>query len=322
MKKQYDANTYHQHLLQLLPESNFTLDIYNGTEQPCQITCLDCGTTHTFAYAALIARRARRNCKNVCKNCENNGWRENQRQSENKAKYLLEKKQTIQLIGNLQSWSSRANTTWLCTKCQHTFERSPFVMFSQKSINCPWCETHPFIYTEEMLLQKSQELWGTEYSILDCNSLKNKNGSRRIIVSHNTCGFKYSVSAYNFLHGQGCPKCKKSHGEKKVRDYLTKYGFIFQEQFTIYTQTHQYLKLDFYLEQNNGKFAIEYNGIQHYQPVGYFGGEQGFIAQQTRDSIKAQYCKNNNIDLIIIPYNDESIINSEQLAQRLNGQAL
>lgn len=315
----YTKETYYEKLMNEMPESNFTLDVYNGTEKPCEITCKACGSHYTFSAAYLISRRTTRNNKNVCKKCEKNQWNKIQEIAEQKAKYLLNKKQTIILLGNLKTWASRDNALWKCTKCNHTFERSPFVMFSQGSLNCPWCETHPFEYSDSIIKEKAYELWGTEYTYLNIDNLKNLNGSKRVIVCHNKCGFKYSVSLWNFLHGQGCPKCKSSHGEKKVRDYLSNHNFQFQEQYTIRVE-NTYLKLDFFLEENGKKYAIEYNGIQHYQPIEYFEGESGFQKQIFRDKLKEKYCQQNNIELIIIPYNDETIINSEKLAQRLSGQ--
>lgn len=320
-KLTYTKETYYEKLMNEMPESNFTLDVYNGTEKPCEITCKTCNAHYIFSAAHLISRRAARNNKNVCKKCEINQWNDKQKSAEQKAKYLLNKKQTIILLGNLKTWASRDNALWKCTKCGHTFERAPAVMFSQGHLTCPWCETHPFEYSEEMIKEKAYELWGTEYTYLNIDNLKNSNGSKRVIVCHNKCGFKYGVSLWNFLHGQGCPKCKSSHGEKKVRDYLLKHNFQFQEQFTIQVE-NTYLKLDFFLEENGKKFAIEYNGIQHYKPVEYFNGETGFQKQVFRDKLKEKYCRENNIDLIIIPYNNETIINSERLAQRLSGQVI
>lgn len=318
----YTKDLYYQHLLDLLPESTFTLDVYNGTEQPCEITCTKCNSHYVFSQANLIARRAQRKNKNVCKKCEMNYWTKAQKDAEHKAKFLLEKKGNIKLISNLKSWASHEEATWLCLKCNHTFKRAPSIMFSQNALNCPWCETHPFEYTEDMIKEKAYELWGTEYSFLQIESLKNKNGSKRILVCHNKCNFKYSVSLWNFLHGQGCPKCKSSHGERKVRNYLQNHNILFLEQYTILVNNH-YLKLDFYIESPSGrKFAIEYNGIQHYQPVSFFNGEQGFSAQKMRDTLKEQYCLMNNINLIIIPYNDESLLNSNILAQRLCDQVI
>lgn len=316
----YNKETYYSYLMELLPESNFTLDVFSGTEKPCEFTCNICGMHHTFTEANKIARRAKRGNKNVCKNCENNKWNDAQREAKNKALNMLKKKQTIELVGEIKTWASREKCEWKCTKCNHTFFRSPFVMFNSQydSLTCPWCESRPFQYTEEMIEDKAKDLWGTEYSFLGTSANRNKNQSKRVIVKHNKCGFKYEVSLWNFLHGQGCPRCKASHGERKVRKYLDSHNFIYQEQKSIAVE-NTYLKLDFYLENNGKKYAVEYNGIQHYKSVEYFNGEEGLKQQQYRDNLKKIYCKENNIDLIIIPYNDESIIQSEELAQRLNG---
>lgn len=56
----------------------------------------------------------------------------------------------------------------------------------------------------------------------------------------------------------------------------------------------------FYLTDYN--LAIEYQGEQHYRPIDYFGGKEKFEVQQKRDNIKRDYCKNNNINLLEIPY--------------------
>lgn len=76
-------------------------------------------------------------------------------------------------------------------------------------------------------------------------------------------------------------------------DYYTQYRF----DDCIYKQ---YLYFDFYLPDKN--VCIEYNGQQHYKPVSWFGGEDKFELQQIRDNIKRQYCKDNGIKLIEIPY--------------------
>jgi hypothetical protein len=47
-------------------------------------------------------------------------------------------------------------------------------------------------------------------------------------------------------------------------------------------------------------------GEQHFKPMGYFGGEKKLLYTQQNDKIKNEYCKNNNIRLIRIKY-DENI---------------
>ncbi len=44
--------------------------------------------------------------------------------------------------------------------------------------------------------------------------------------------------------------------------------------------------------------AIEFNGIQHFQAVDYFGGDEGFRKTKERDEMKREKCKSNNTALI------------------------
>jgi len=52
--------------------------------------------------------------------------------------------------------------------------------------------------------------------------------------------------------------------------------------------------------------CIEFNGIQHYIPIEFFGGVNNLKSQIKRDKIKEEYCKNNDIQLLIIKYNEDA----------------
>ena len=56
--------------------------------------------------------------------------------------------------------------------------------------------------------------------------------------------------------------------------------------------------------------SIEFDGKQHFIPVKYFGGEEGFKERKRRDELKNKYCKENDIKLIRIPYNSFKDIKS------------
>lgn len=62
----------------------------------------------------------------------------------------------------------------------------------------------------------------------------------------------------------------------------------------------------------NENIAIEYQGIQHYQPVDYFGGEEGFANNQERDERKRGLCKEYSCKLIYVNegYNFDDVIAS------------
>lgn len=101
----------------------------------------------------------------------------------------------------------------------------------------------------------------------------------------------------------GCPRCNESKGENEIRSILdlNKIKYINQYKFPDCKNKNE-LPFDFYLPDSNT--CIEFNGIQHYKPVLYFGGIDKFKQQQINDNIKKEYCKNNNIKLIIIRYNE------------------
>jgi hypothetical protein len=63
---------------------------------------------------------------------------------------------------------------------------------------------------------------------------------------------------------------------------------------------------DFVILDNNNQIiiCIEYDGEQHFKPIDFFGGEEAFVLQQERDKRKNNWCKDNNISLIRIPYYD------------------
>ena len=51
--------------------------------------------------------------------------------------------------------------------------------------------------------------------------------------------------------------------------------------------------------------AIEYQGIQHYRPVDFFGGEEALAQRQELDRQKRQLCEQNDVRLIEWPYSLE-----------------
>lgn len=55
--------------------------------------------------------------------------------------------------------------------------------------------------------------------------------------------------------------------------------------------------------------AIEYQGLQHFKPIEYFGGEESYIKNIKRDIEKREKAKNNNVTLIeVLPDYDINLI--------------
>jgi predicted Zn-ribbon and HTH transcriptional regulator len=133
------------------------------------------------------------------------------------------------------------------------------------------------------------------------------------------CGHIWSPIARSLKNNQGCPNCASSKGENKIYDYLKLNNIKFETQRTFKNCVHKgKLKFDFYLFEFN--ICIEYDGIQHYQPVDFANKGEKWASNQfksnlIKDKIKTDYCINNNIKLIRIPYwefnNIEKILDSE-----------
>lgn len=100
---------------------------------------------------------------------------------------------------------------------------------------------------------------------------------------------------------QGCPRCgNKSEGERKIRELLSISQTLFEEQKTFSDCKYKRkLPFDFYLPNHN--ICIEYDGIQHFEPI---FGDNEFELTKIRDNIKNIFCMSKNIRLLRIPYTD------------------
>jgi very-short-patch-repair endonuclease len=113
--------------------------------------------------------------------------------------------------------------------------------------------------------------------------------------------------------GHGCPKCKKSVGEDRVRKILKLLNIEFIEQTSFDGCKNKLpLRFDFYLPKHN--IIIEYDGIDHFKPVTRSKNdnlsEKRFKMIQVNDKIKNNYCLTKNIKLCRISYYDFNIIDT------------
>ena len=115
-------------------------------------------------------------------------------------------------------------------------------------------------------------------------------------------GHIFSMNFDKFKIGQRCPICMGSSGEKEIRSCLEemKVSFVEQKRFKDCRSVLP-LPFDFFIPSLN--VCIEYDGEQHFL-INCFGDKDGkaLLETQKRDNIKTQYCSDNNIKLIRIPY--------------------
>ena len=132
-----------------------------------------------------------------------------------------------------------------------------------------------------------------------------------------TCdkGHKWHPTYDSFIYADTkCLHCQYSRGEDMIEDILNKYHIMYIKQYRFHNCFYKrLLTFDFFLPYFN--MCIEYDGIQHFQPLSHFGGYERYIDLRVKDIIKNEYCKEHNINLVRIGYfnfdNIESLLKSK-----------
>lgn len=117
------------------------------------------------------------------------------------------------------------------------------------------------------------------------------------------------------LIGEGCPKCKSSKNENIIRKYLNLHNFNFKEQVSFPAcKNKRRLLFDFVITHGSELLAIEYNGEHHYGLVNFSSNKTRtyveFEQTKINDAIKLEWCKNNDVPLLVIPYWESANIES------------
>ena len=132
-----------------------------------------------------------------------------------------------------------------------------------------------------------------------------------------TCGKEIDVRSYNLISGNtfSCGCLKQSHGEYLIEQLLQKNNIQYEKEKTfsscVFNDTKQLARFDFYV---NNQYIIEFDGEQHfnYTQTGW-NTKENFIKTKEHDNYKNQWCKENNIPIIRIPYLHEKDICLEDL---------
>jgi hypothetical protein len=167
---------------------------------------------------------------------------------------------------------------------------------------CPMCAGKN--KNTDIFIEESVNIHGDKYDYSKVNYIGSRLKVQIICKEHGI----FEQTPTNHLSGKGCPICKESSGENKIRIILEKnnINYIRNKKFDD-CKNKKILPFDFYLPDYN--ICIEFDGIQHYKPIKYFGGVKRLKYQIFCDNIKSKYCLKNNIELIRIKY-DQDIISS------------
>jgi hypothetical protein len=221
---------------------------------------------------------------------------------------------------------------WQCTleECAYIWKTDSNSVIN-KETGCPKCSKVARLTNEEIDIRlKDREI----------KRLSNYTGLNSLIEVQclkNTCGFIWSNVCHSLIYNDVvCPECSSfGKSEKRVGNILKEnlnYTYMFphpKHKRIIINGRDRYP--DFYFEIGKQIVIIEYHGSQHYRPTRFFNNvtvleaEIKFKDQIEKDEDLRQYCKDNNIYFLEIPYwwSEERIIeNIKEINNKFRMQAL
>lgn len=182
-----------------------------------------------------------------------------------------------------------------------------FTNYENRTTDCRRCNSFGQFLLNNYGEDGIKMYWSKENTADPFKLYKSSAKKVKIICQNDKTHDDYEVSCANFSkeNGNRCPSCNESKGEQIINEYLMKniINYKIQHSFeNLIGLGNGLLSYDFYLPIEN--LLIEYQGLQHYEPVKYFGGLKQFKKQQKHDKLKRDYAITHNIRLLEIPYWD------------------
>ena len=213
---------------------------------------------------------------------------------------------------------------WICSK-GHEWKAT--IKNRTKGVNCHYCSGYK-ASKDNCLLSKFPEIAKTWHptrngELTPSNVLPKSSKSVWWICSK---GHEWKTAVCNRSIGRGCHYCFKKN-EGKVKTLLLKY---FKDWVIVpgkkiwhtYKDYNHKRFCDFWLEKNNIKIITEYDGIQHFKPIRFNGisletAQKKFKQTQIKDKLDIEFCKENNIILWRIKYDEDKEKSIKELLKKI-----
>lgn len=182
--------------------------------------------------------------------------------------------------------------------------------FNSKSELCDKCNKEKSrLDRQNHFIEEVKNVHGDEYDLTNTHYTKRHSPVK---VKCNKCGRVFSIYPDNLIDGKGCPCRTMSSGELKLERWFELHQITYNSQVKISNdlivgrEKDWGVVIDFSIEYNNIKYFIEFNGEQHYVFCkGWHKTKKEFKKQLSRDKNVREFCKNNNIVLVEIPWTQE-----------------
>ena len=146
-------------------------------------------------------------------------------------------------------------------------------------------------------LDRFRAAHGTKYDYSLFSAPKSKRSKCKIICPEHG---PFEQRPDQHAAGYGCPKCSASKGEAMIRALLDEFRLQYDEQWPVRLGFRRVVRYDFRV----GKTLIEYDGMQHYRSIEFFGGDSTLKKTMRNDKEKDAWAHSNGYDLIRIGYHE------------------
>lgn len=279
---------------------------YENEKSIVTFVCKNCGRIHTQKAQNIFANKYGCTCKIPKKETKPKIIVKKEPKTRRMGRYtvldrIYSKYPTVEVFDINEYKDISTPLHFKCKDCGHVFPRKPNTfLYGHLKGACPKCVAKIIheerTKTQEQFEQDVYRKYGKDlYTVVG----KYISSSDYIKIQCNDCGKIFPIAASSFLQGHGCPFHSdiESKMEKEIEKLLKAHNLIYKKQKTFgWLKNKTKLKLDFYLPQCN--IAIECQGLQHFHPIEYFGGEKELKNVQYRDTLKNELCSKHNIKVV------------------------
>ena len=131
-------------------------------------------------------------------------------------------------------------------------------------------------------------------------------------VTNKHFDFEWQASIFYRKNRGNCPYLNSSRTEVLIYNLMKKENISFDAEKTFQNcKDKNHLPFDIYLANKN--MMIECDGMQHFKTIEYFGGKEGLKTVKKHDCMKNNFCKENNIPILRIPYTYDPVIDKQKI---------
>ena len=168
--------------------------------------------------------------------------------------------------------SNKSNITYICPI--HGEQHIQALKHLQGE-GCKYCSHQSYPHTYETFCTLADIVHNRKYKYIKETFIDTETPMSMICPIHG----KFEQTPKYHLQGCGCQKCKESTLEREIRNMLVSNHIKYIYEYKEHTTNNK--SVDFYLLEY--KTAIECQGIQHFKPISFFGGEDNFNRTVKRD---------------------------------------